>query len=524
MKPSIPALTALLLATPAFACTADCPMMHPGRTDCADSVAAAPSLAMTTPLAKTPMAMQATTLIEAQQQHGTSGTSIEPASMPVPMIMTARGGWQLMLHGNGFLANTQQQAAAVPGQPERGRDAFFSTNWVMPMAEHRVGSGTLTLRTMLSLEPGTVQNREYPELFQQGETAFGAPIVDGQHPHDLWMELAAIYDQPLGHQALFELYAAPIGDPAIGPTAYPHRASAAEDPIAALGHHQEDSTHIAFNVITGGLTYRWARVELSGFHGGEPAEDRWHFEPSTNGHNVDSVSTRLTVSPTAGWTGQYSFAHIHQPEALYPTEDQQRQTASIMYHHAWGTPHATSGMDMSGTGMSGMDMKGMDMSGGDNMASMPGMKMNDASAKHALPAMNMAPEAPMDLSVTLVWGRTKGEPAVPTPASEVANSYLAEARFKFLMKNFVWTRLENAARTNELELTPGALLPAGFDETSVGHVAAYTFGYDRDFAAGPHLAIAPGAQFTLYRTPDALKSIYGATPTAEAFFVRLRLR
>jgi len=417
-----------------------------------------------------------------------------------------------MLHGTAFLANNQQQATTVPGQAERGRDAFFSTNWIMPMAEHRIGPGTLTFRSMLSLEPGTVHNREYPELFQQGETAYGAPIVDGQHPHDLWMELAAIYDQPLGKRGLFELYAAPIGDPAIGPTAYPHRASASEDPLAALGHHQEDSTHIAFNVITGGFTYRWARIELSGFHGGEPAEDRWHFEPSPNGHNVDSVSTRVTVSPTPDWTGQYSFAHIYHPEALYPTEDQQRQTASVMYHHAWKRP--AEGPPTASTDMSGM-----------NMQDMPGMQMGSAPAKkNALPAMTMSEEPATDLAVTLVWGRTKGEPATPTPASEIANSYLAEARLKFLTKNYVWTRIENAARTNELELTPGAPLPAGFEEQGVGHVAAFSFGYDRDFAAGPHLLLAPGTQISFYLTPDALKSIYGATPTGEVFFLRLRLR
>jgi hypothetical protein len=236
--------------------------------------------------------MSATTLIEAEQQHGSSGTSIEPASTPVPMLMTDRGAWRLMLHANVFVANTQQQADS-----ERGRDAFFSTNWIMPMAQRQLGAGQLTVRAMFSLEPATVSGRNYPELFQQGETAYGAAIIDGQHPHDFLMELATLYDLPLGRHTLLSFYAAPVGDPAIGPTAYPHRQSASEDPIAALGHHQEDSTHIAFNVVTGGVTYRWARVELSGFHGGEPDEHRWAFQPSPNGHAIDSVSTRLTISP-----------------------------------------------------------------------------------------------------------------------------------------------------------------------------------------------------------------------------------
>jgi len=461
------------------------------------------------------MVMSAHTLIEQEQQHGSSGTSAVPDTTPIPMLMETRGAWLLMLHTNIFAADTQQQA-----QKPRGRDAFFSTSWIMPMAQREVGPGELTLRFMLSLEPATVGGRNYPELFQQGETAFGAPIVDGQHPHDFLMELAALYDLPLGHNTLLSLYAAPVGDPAIGPSAYPHRQSASEDPIAALGHHQEDSTHIAFNVVTGGLTYRWARVELSGFHGGEPDENRWQPEPSPNGHVIDSVATRLTLSPTPDLTGQYSIAHIESPEALYPGEAQQRQTASVMYHHTFPSKLIVD----SNNAMPAMktdDMGGMDMS------SMPGMDMGASSkasatepkAKKALPAMRMAADPGTDLSATLLWGRTRS-----LADNSKENSYLAEALLRFRSRNYVWTRLENAGRSNELLLTPGQPLPAQFAETPIGHVAAYTLGYDHDLALGPHLLAAPGAQFTLYRTPQALRAIYGATPTGEVLFVRFRLR
>src|ERR1700720_5031128 len=115
----------------------------------------------------------------------------------------------------------------------------------MPMAQRILGRGVFTARTMLSLEPATITDRRYPLLFQQGETAFGVPIADGQHPHNFFMEIAALYDLKLGDRALLSFYAAPVGDPAIGLAAYPHRASALEDPVAALGHHQEDSTHVA---------------------------------------------------------------------------------------------------------------------------------------------------------------------------------------------------------------------------------------------------------------------------------------
>jgi hypothetical protein len=461
--------------------------------------------------ARAQMVMSAHALIEAEQQHGSSGTSIEPASTPVPMLMQQKGAWQLMLHANAFTADTQQEANSP-----RNRDAFFSTNWIMPMAQRKLGAGHLTVRTMLSFEPGTIGNRNYPELFQQGETAHGAPIVDGQHPHNFFMELAALYDLPLGHNTLLSFYVAPIGDPAIGPTAYPHRQSASEDPIAALGHHQEDSTHIAFNVLTGGLTYRWARVELSGFHGGEPDEHRWAFQPSPNGHNIDSVSSRLTISPTADLSGQYSFAHIKSPEALYPGEDQQRQTASVMYHHTFKSKPDS--MKMPAKSAAKMD----DM-GGMDMADMPGMNMgtkpSSSTITKSAPMTIMAAEPTSDLSATLLWGRTRS-----LTDSSKENSYLAEALYRFASKNYVWTRLENAGRSNELLLTPGQPLPANFSESPIGHVAAYTLGYDHDIRIGTHLLAAPGAQFTVYRTPSALRRVYGETPTGEVVFIRFRLQ
>ena len=260
-------------------------------------------------------------LITSILQHTDSGTSLEPASTPVPMLMTAAGKWRLMFHGEAFVNELQQSGP-------RGGDKFFSTNWFMPMAQRDLGPGQLTLRTMLSLEPATVSERRYPELFQQGETAYGRPIVDGQHPHDLFMELAAFYDLKLSEHALLSFYGAPVGDPAMGPAAYPHRASAAENPMAPLGHHLEDSTHIADDVVTVGLSYRRVRFEASGFHGREPDEDRWDLDAG----RIDSWSTRVTFAPAQNWSMQYSLAHLTSPEAVHPGEDVRRMTASVMYN------------------------------------------------------------------------------------------------------------------------------------------------------------------------------------------------
>jgi hypothetical protein len=262
------------------------------------------------------------TFVQEILRHAGSGTSAEPNSTPAPMLMTAKRKWSLMFHANAFVLDEQQSSA-------RGGDKFCSTNWLMGMAQRSAGPGVFTARVMLSAEPATVTGRQYPLLFQQGETAFGKPIADGQHPHNLFMEIAALYDLKLGRNALVSLYAAPVGDPAIGPMAYAHRASASEDPLATLGHHQEDSTHIADDVVTVGLTYRFARIEASGFHGREPDENRWTISQG----KMDSWSTRFTLQPGKNWSGQYSYAHITGIEALFPNEDQVRMTASIAYNH-----------------------------------------------------------------------------------------------------------------------------------------------------------------------------------------------
>ncbi len=257
-------------------------------------------------------------------RHSASGTSLDPDSSTPPMLVRMSGRWMEMLHGQAIVVEQQQTGP-------RGHDKFFSVNWVMGMAQRSTAHGQWTFVSMLSLEPATITGRYYPELFQQGETAFGKPIVDGQHPHDLFMELAALYDQNLGERGVATLYAAVVGDPALGPVAFPHRASAESDPLAPLAHHLQDSTHIAYDVLTGGLTWGWARIEASGFHGREPGENRWTIYQGA----VDSWSTRLTAALARDWIAQYSVGRLTSPEALHPQEDILRQTASVAMHYAW---------------------------------------------------------------------------------------------------------------------------------------------------------------------------------------------
>jgi hypothetical protein len=393
------------------------------------------------------MKMSPRTLIQEIQLHETSGTTAEPNSTPTPMWTTMKGQWMVMFHADVFITDEQQSSS-------RGGDKFFSTNWFMPMAQRTLGPGVFTVRTMLSLEPATVTGRRYPLLFQQGETAFGLPIADGQHPHNFFMEAAALYDLKLGERSLLSFYAAPVGDPALGPTAYPHRSSASEDPVGTLGHHQEDSTHIAFDVATVGLTYSALRIEASGFHGREPDENRWTIHQDA----IDSWSTRFTLQPAQNWSGQYSYGRLQSPEALFPTENQERMTASIMYNRPLPKGNWTS---------------------------------------------------------TLLWGRTRS-----LQDNSIFNSYLFESTVR-LRDNYVWTRVENAERSNELIIGENPL-PPGFREEPIGQVQAYTAGYDHDLHLLPHIASAIGGQFTAYSAPDALKPIYGSHPIGVAIFLRLR--
>jgi hypothetical protein len=274
-----------------------------------------------------------------------SGTSVQPRGWAMPMVMTKTGAWQLSWMAQAFAADVQQSHESTPaGTLQRGGDKLYSTNWGMLNAQHLLKNGSVMLRTMLSLEPATIADRRYPEVFQTGETAFGQPIVDGQHPHNLFMEIGAQYAHTIDN-AVLSLYYAPVGDPALGPTAYPHRASAAELPQATLGHHYEDSTHISDDVATAEFAWHRIHLEAGGFHGREPGENRW----SLNFGPVDSWTTRLTWLPSDNWQAQISTARIHQPEA-FSIGDEERTTASLEYAEKaratsiiWGRDYKTAG-------------------------------------------------------------------------------------------------------------------------------------------------------------------------------------
>jgi hypothetical protein len=396
--------------------------------------------------------------------HASSGSSWQPASVPEAMWMITRGNWDLMFHGTVFVTYNQQ------GGP-RGEGKAESTNYFMFMEQHRLGSGTLLLRQMFSAESLTSPHPGFPELFQTGETYHGQPLVDHQHPHNVFAELAALYTLPINEKVSWLLYGGPSAEPALGPVTYMHRQSASEDPEAPLGHHLQDSTHTSFGVVTTGFIVNFSKLDLSkldlsklnfsklgflklegsAFNGHEPNEERWSIQLAP----LNSWSFRVTSAPTRNWTAQYSYGRLLHPEALDPNNEL-RQSASLEYNRA--------------------------LSGG------------------KLAQGNWA--------TSLIWGRKHKELDNTTQ-----NSYLLESTLNFLARNYAYTRLELVDKD---ELFPQAPIHPAY------RIGAYTFGGVRDLAHNQHWQVGLGGDVTFYSKPAVLDPVYGNDPVSFHLFVRVR--
>jgi hypothetical protein len=373
---------------------------------------------------------------------------------PQPGHASFASGWQWMFLALGRLTFNDQAGPS-------GEEALESQNWGMAMAQRSLGRGQLTLMAMGSLEPATVPAAGSPQLFQVGETYEGRLIVDRQHPHDLFMNLSATYRRPLGARGALWVQAAPVGEPALGPTAFMHRASAGENPSSTLGHHWQDSTHITYNVLTAGVGWRWLSVEGSTFHGREPDEQRWDID----GGKPDSVSGRLRLDLPDGWSAQVSHGYLEEPEALEPG-DLRRTTASLHYGARGDRP----------------------------------------------------------LAASFGWGRNREQHGV-TDAYLLEMAWQMTARDQFyaraeqvhrepallLSKGFDIDRFGHAHGPTD----------ATGERQEVG-VQALTLGYARGLRLWSTLHAALGADLTVYRFPVFLQSTYGDAPVSAHAFLRLR--
>ena len=258
-----------------------------------------------------PTAAQAAPEAEPQAQE-------PPPHDHAAMLAAAAKRWQWMWDGVLFTTLNYQGG-------RRGDNEVRAQNWLMLMGSRQLGRGTLALNAMASLEPITVGAAGYSHLFQLGETYNNLPVADRQHPHDLFMQLEAEWRVPIG-KTQFSISGGPVGAPAFGPTAFPHRLSASENPSAPLTHHTFDSTHVAMGTVTVGVTRGPFTLEGSAFRGREPDEHRYNIETGA----LDSRAARLTWRPGGGFEFQVSRGFLRQPELLEPG-NHKRSNASMSW-------------------------------------------------------------------------------------------------------------------------------------------------------------------------------------------------
>jgi hypothetical protein len=277
--------------------------------------------------------------------------ALSPLAQPAPhqhMDMPA-SAWQWMVDGQAFAQFIYEPPDFVHRTGGFSTHQVNSVNWGMLMGQRAVGSGRVEVEAMLSAEPWTVPGCGALNFFQNGETCEGDTIHDRQHPHDLFMALTARYTRPWRGGWRWDLYGGPAGSPALGPTAFPHRASAADNPVAPIGHHWLDSTHISFGVVTAGLLSERVGLEVSAFNGREPDERRTDLDLGP----LDSIAGRLSWFASPRLSLQVSAGHLTEAEHQFepsPRTPIDRLTASASYErplsaHGWWASTIAYGMN-----------------------------------------------------------------------------------------------------------------------------------------------------------------------------------
>jgi hypothetical protein len=317
-------------------------------------------------------------------------------------------------------------------------------------------------------------------LFQTGETYRGRGIVDAQHPHDLFMDLAAAYTLPIGERASWQLYAGVVGEPALGPPAFMHRPSAMENPAAPLGHHWQDASHITHGVITTGFQFGKVKVEGSVFHGAEPDENRGDIEMGA----IDSWSTRVWYTPTRDWSMQVSHGRLNNPEAI-ELGDTVRTTASIHHNRTWADGNWASAIVWG---------RNSEQAHGDSNSYLFESTLRFWSRNSVYTRMELVDK--LHLTDENIFGR---------PGLDLVD------------------RAVGALAKHDPDPPPPGEPMVPVEHFEPWHrIGAFTFGYVRDVFVNDKVNVGVGADFTFYATPGALDPIYGSRPTSTHLFVRIR--
>lgn len=215
--------------------------------------------------------------------------------------MTFGGGtWSGFVEGSLFATYATETGPAQP------RDEAFSTNWVVAGAQRTMGSrGLLLVRARASAEPATVKESGYPQLLQVVSPEHGGPRLDAMRGQKLIGEAAVAAAIRMGQRAYVHLYAAPVGDPALGPLPHMVRASSAEFAEAPFAWDVQEAFHEATRVFTAGVSTQFVSVEGSVFHRGAGGS-----RTMVDDGPIDSWSARTTLSPTRNVSVQLSRGQL----------------------------------------------------------------------------------------------------------------------------------------------------------------------------------------------------------------------
>lgn len=407
--------------------------------------------------------------------RGGSGTTWIPDAVQLPTFMVTKGKWDLMLHGFAFAQYNYQ------GE-DRGDKQFGALNWGMFMASRQVKGGRFQARTMLSIDAATVGPRGYPLLLQSGEVYGGKPLHDRQHPHDFFMELGVTYERPITKSVGVALYAAPSGEPALGPVAFMHRPSAMDLPTAPISHHWQDATHVAFGVLSAGIFTNKLKIEASTFNGREPNQHRWDFDKI----NLDSYSARVSFNPDRHWALTAGYGYLKSPEALHPDEPVRRFVASAMYGREFHTAGQWATTFVYGT------------------------NKHDLSQGATFTGLHSSARANVLLR----------DVAVDPGDGPRTHSFLLESELVLCAKNTVFARAEYAQKSPEdlvVGSEGGSPLPGDY------RVQTLSLGYVRELKTLRGATLGLGGMGTINHVPSGLRLSYGTqTPLGGVVFLRVR--
>jgi len=410
-----------------------------------------------------------------------SGTAWQPDSAPMSGHHFGSGAWQFMTHG---FVNAVYGDESGP----RGSRDTFGTGMLMLMGRRSLAHGSMGFRFMLTGEPA-MGPAGYPLLLQTGETADGVtPLVDRQHPHDMLMELSGTWSRSLANGSSFFVYAGLAGEPPIGPAAFMHRGSGRDNPLAPIGHHVLDATHVAHGVVTVGFVARGGvKIEAGAFNGHEPDERRWNIEAP----RLNSFAGRLTVNPHRDWSLQWSLAHLDEPEQLHRGLglDVLLMTASATYNRQlpsgnWQTTLAW--------GRSKRDEIPLPVLSIATITSDDTVETSATGHPHVVSATGAFGQSPIQRGVLIESAATVGR------------------------RHTLFTRYERVAK-DEL------FAPADPRHATIYSVGRATAGYVFDLPLAGVVRPGIGLSASLITVPSDLKSVYGGSPWGLAGFLRLRL-